>query len=149
MGEFLLSILGINAKDQIIYTRIIKHAKYKIGEPVSFYYPHGIDQKGYYRIYNCAYDEDMLRELIATQDPNVVDMDLFTRYQKERRDEDIYHAMAAGEDAKSIAYRLDWIVPAVNEAVNRHMARTRSEKQQSKIKQVLDNWDTFTPPEPQ
>lgn len=123
MGEFLLSILGINAENEIIYTRSTFHARYKINSCVARYYPHGEKGRPYIRIYGRAYSEETLRDLLTTEDPNVIDLDMFSRYQRERRDEDIYTLVSQGQEAKHVAYQYKWVTPAILEACERHKAR--------------------------
>ncbi len=128
MGEFLLSILGINNENEIIYTRSTFHARYKINSCVARYYPHGEKGKPYIRIYGKAFSEETLRELLITEDPNVIDMDMFSRYQRERRDEDIFHLVSQGQEARHVARTYNWVTPAILEAVNRHKNRLALEK---------------------
>lgn len=147
MGEFLLTILGINHDNQLIYTTLTPRAKYRIGQCVTRYYPHGAHNKAYYRIYDKAYDEHTLRALLTTQDPNAVDQNMFTRYQRERQDADIYEQLAQGKEAKHVAQDLKWVTPAVLMAADRHKKRAlvaRSgvdDVKRAKLQAMIDAFD--------
>ena len=130
MGEFLLLILGINDENQIVYTRSTVQARYKLNSCVARYYPHGEKGQPYMRVYGKAYKEEKLRELLLTEDPNVIDMDMYSRYQRERRDEDIFMLVAQGQEAKQVARTYNWVTPAILEAINRHKARQLMEREE-------------------
>lgn len=142
MGEFLLSILGFNDAREIIYTRMTRNARYKLHERVGIYYPHGKHNKPYLRIYGKAYDHETITLLLESQDPNVIDRDSFSRYQKERRDEHIYNQLASGREAKHVAYEMGWVAAAVLEAAQRHMARIEAERK-PKMKSLLDEYESL------
>lgn len=148
MGEFLLTILGINPEtNDIIYTTLTPYAKYKIGQCVTRYYPHGAQNKPYYRIYDKAYDEQTLRTLLESQNPDVIDQNMFTRYQREMQDAEIYEQIAQGLEAKHVAREMGWVAPAVSMAAERHKKRIMvirnalDETKRAKLQAMIDAFD--------
>ncbi len=126
MGEFLLNILRMTDAGDIVFAKKIKFAKFKVGDPVPVFYPHGyVDETStpFIRICYRSYKPHVIEQLLLTGDPNVVDQDGFIKYQRELRDEAIHTDFTNGKDLKTIAYAYNWHPMAIMAAVERHKAR--------------------------
>ena len=156
MGEFLLSIIGMNIDGFVVYTNRVKHAKYEIGEFVKLYYPHktqrGTRAKAYYRIFGKTYAVKQIHQLLETRDPNIIDLDGFTSYQRQLQDAEIHSMVSSGADPARVAKKMKWATVAVTAAVERHLARTnartaqmmreKDEKAtQASVQRILDSWE--------
>ena len=123
MGDFLLSVLGYNADEELIYIRHLPYSSFKVGDKVRISYPNPnrVPSVGYYRIYGAHYGVDMIRELIRTQDSNVVDRNMTsTPMLKHLRDKEMYEKVASGKTFKVVGNEYKWHQNAVRLAVDRH-----------------------------
>lgn len=123
MGEFLLSILKLQ-DGVLFYSRKLPFSHFKSDTPVTLYNPHTGNPNAcmYYRIYNRPYKQSQLMELVASQDPNVIDEDNLVPYQRQLRDADIYELIQVGYSFPSVGQKYGWHKEAVREAVRRHQA---------------------------
>lgn len=160
MGDFLLSILGYNRDDILIYTRHVEGSRFKVGTPVSVSYPnpHRVPSIGYYRIYGKIYSTDAIRKLIDTQDSNIIDQDLvITPMHKHHRDKEMYEKVANGRSHRELAREYGWHHGAISLAVTRYrnwltattptetttpplVPRLPTAEQRAKIDDMLANW---------
>lgn len=128
MGELLLSLLDINDANQLVFKSVLPYSKYERGSLVPICYPHKTKERPYYRVLGKSYVQKALHDLVLTQDPNFVDGDFFTAYQREKRDESIYTRVNQGEDMLDIAEEMRWHKQAVVAAIARHFARKANPK---------------------
>jgi hypothetical protein len=125
MGEFLLSILTMQ-DNILVYSRKLPFSHFKNGTSVTLYNPHAGNPNAclYYRVYDKPYKQSQLLELVATQNPNVIDEDDLVPYQRQLRDADIYELIQIGYSFSSIGQKYGWHKEAVREAVRRHQEYT-------------------------
>jgi hypothetical protein len=125
MGEFLLSILGFNEANELVYKRRVHRANFKVNQPVAIAYPNPKRKTTarYYRIYNRFYAVDVLHELVRSQDPNVIDQNGYTPKHREYEDANMMADVSQGKSYEEIGEFYGWHPEAVKLALVRHKNR--------------------------
>jgi len=162
MGDLLLSILGFDADNVLIYTRHLPYSSFKVGDKVRISYPNPnrVPSVGYYRIYDEHYGIEAIRELILTQDSNVIDRNMVsTPMLKHLRDKEMYEKIASGQTFKEVGKEYKWHQNAVRLAIKRHAnwlhadtptttvtpplvpTPLTQEQRDAKVVDLLANWD--------
>jgi len=164
IGEFLLGLLEYNDQKEVVYSRKLRFAQFKKGDiPLTFRHNNAYDTPEYFRICDRAYKVSIVRELLDTLNPDVIDGGYSTAQGRANRDRDVYDLVASGNHAQWVALKYNNVpVQAINAAIERHTAwlvsvspthrqpqpHTTTEHQQ-KIDKVLSVWLTEDEPQDQ
>ncbi len=162
MGDFLLSLLGFDHEGVVIFTRVLKGSRYKVGDAVPFVYPNQErkTKRKYYRILEKFYEPDQIVELLHTRDPNVIDLNGFVNFQRVLLGKEMLRLASTGHSFQQIATQYKWHRHAVDYAIKQYQkwqvlddARVMAEEQEgmtyipadtpemkAKIQKVLENW---------
>ena len=122
IGDFLLGLLKYNDQNEVVYSKKLKFAQFKIGDiPLTFRHNNAYDTPEYFRICDRAYKVETVRELLDTLNPDVIDGGYSTALGRANRDRDAYDLVASGRHAQWVAMKYNSVpVQAVHAAIARH-----------------------------
>lgn len=128
MGEFIIAFLGLDSNHHVVFIKDVKR-------PFSYSRKHiydagdyvPLDDDGFFSICGKKYEKSVVYQTLETRDPSFFDAYIYDHadspHTREMRDARIYRRMEVGEDPKAIAASMDWIEPAILEAIERHKTR--------------------------